>query len=330
MEYGELHPTRMDNSQGLLLYESRFGTGRILAGSHQRIQSDPSEFSAMVSCLAKGKVKNVRVRRDLAQEIDFITSESFGVSIPPRCIRCLGCKDCRFETQQLSRNEQEELAVIKRNLELNPVENKWTTTYPYKEDPSILPDNYDQAYAIMLRTEKRLTRNKEAAENYQREFDGFLERNVIREISEEEMKNYSGPTFYVNLHEVPKEDSSSTPWRLVVNSSLEYEGISLNSILMKGPSGLRDLYGIQLKFRKHIYALMCDIKKMYHSIYTTETEMHIRRILWRHCDKSKPPKTYGTLRVTFGDKSAGSIATTAVRETARIYSYIRSCYCQED
>ena len=50
--------------------------------------------------------------------------------------------------------------------------------------------------------------------------------------------------------------------------------------------------------------------------------MHTRRILWRNGDTNKPPKTYGFLRVTFGDKSAGAIATTAVRETARIYNHL--------
>ena len=91
---------------------------------------------------------------------------------------------------------------------------------------------------------------------------------------------------------------------------------------MKGPNSLSDLFGIQLKFRTHTIALVCDIKKMYHSIFTTELEKSIRRILWRDLDTTKKPKVYGFKRVTFGDKPAACIAAVAIKETAKIYSHI--------
>ena len=91
---------------------------------------------------------------------------------------------------------------------------------------------------------------------------------------------------------------------------------------MKGPNSLSDLYGIQLKFRTHTYALVCDIKKMYHSIFTTELEKNIRKILWRDMDSSKKPEVYGFERLTFGDKPAGCIAAVAVKETAKIFKHV--------
>ena len=41
---------------------------------------------------------------------------------------------------------------------------------------------------------------------------------------------------YVSHHEVFKEESASTPVRIVLNSSLRFHGLSLNAILMKGPN----------------------------------------------------------------------------------------------
>ena len=139
-----------------------------------------------------------------------------------------------------------------------------------------------QALSLLKRTEKRLSRSLSAAEKYCKQFEDFIERGVVTEISEKEDKEYAGPAFYVSHHEVFKPDSSSTPVRLVINSSLKYNGYSLNDILMKGPNALNDLFGIQLRFRIHRYALVGDIQKMYHSIFTTEVEKHVRRMFWRN------------------------------------------------
>lgn len=93
---------------------------------------------------------------------------------------------------------------------------------------------------------------------------------MIVEISKKEIKQYEGPVFYLTHHEVKKPDSVSTP--IEVNSSLKYKGISFKYITMKGLNSLQELYGVQLKFREHRIALVCDISKMYHSIYTTDSE----------------------------------------------------------
>ena len=90
---------------------------------------------------------------------------------------------------------------------------------------------------------------------------------------------------------------------------------------MKGPNALKNLFGVQLKFRTHPYALCCDLSKMYHSVHTTELEKHTRRILFRE-DTSKEFKTYGITRVMFGDKPAAAIAAEAIKETARMYKHI--------
>ena len=147
-------------------------------------------------------------------------------------------------------------------------------------------------------------------------------RNVFRELKKEEINEYKGPTFYVPHHEVYKEDSASTPVRLVINSSLKFRGKSFNDVLMKGPNTLNDLFGVQLRFRSYQIALVCDVAKMYHSIRTTEKERHLRRVLWRDCDPTQPIKTYGTEVMMFGDKPAAAISTVALRKTATVYASI--------
>ena len=105
-----------------------------------------------------------------------------------------------------------------------------------------------------------------------------------------------------------------------MKSSLKHPGKSLNDILMKGPNTLSNLFNIQLKFRCYVVPMVCDIKKM--SIKTTNQELHLRRIVYRDLDPSKPVETYGITTVNFGDRSAGTIATVALQKTAQIYQDI--------
>ena len=215
------------------------------------------------------------------------------------------------------------MEVIRRNLKLDVVENKWSTTYPYKTDPSILRDNRKQAEDILIRQEKRLKKNPEVQDQYRKQFQDFIARGVFREISEVEREEYKGPVNYISHHEVFKSQSSSTPTRIVSNSSLKNrDGLSLNEILMKGPNSLNNIFSIQLRFRTYPCALVGDISKMYNSVATTTTERHLRRLLWRDMDVDIKPRTYGMETVMFGDKPAAAICATAISQTAEKHEYI--------
>ena len=65
---------------------------------------------------------------------------------------------------ELSRTEQYELDVIRSNAQLDPVNNRWTTKYPFKADPRILEDNKEQVISLMKKQEKRLLQKEGPAE----------------------------------------------------------------------------------------------------------------------------------------------------------------------
>ena len=315
MEYADMHPRQIESNQGLVLYESDYGTGRIVGGKNKVIHAN-EQISAKARLCAQVKITNVRALKVPSKPaIDFFTSEQFGVRPPPSCNNCRNCKECAFYTQQLSREEKREHMVIKANLKHDPSTKKWTTTYPYKCEPSALQNNKEQVAMMSEKLEKRKSNNPVLKENIDNQVEDLLKRGVVVEITLEEEQRYDGPVHYITFHVVENPGSASTPYRLVINSSLKYRGLSLNDILMKGPNALQNLFGIQLKFRTHLYGLCCDLSKMYHSVHTTEVEKHLRRIIHNG-------KTYGFTRAMFGDKCAAAIASEAVRETAKIYRHI--------
>ena len=321
--YLPLHPHSIDESEGLVLYESKFGTGKLVAGARQNLEGwDVS--NAAVRQFANAVILNPRVTRSKAG-IDCFTSDDLGIKIPPRCTRCnnvlMNCKECRSDTHELSRIEQQEKRIIKENLQLDPIKQQIETKYPYKADPKCLKDNRKQVIGMTGSLENRLER-RNLGDKFNEQVADFLTRNVIEEITPEEMEEWKGPVHYVSINFVEKPDSKSTPVRLTINSSLQYEGQSFNDILMKGPSPTQNMYGIQLRSRTHKILLACDLHKFYHTVFTTSLEKNLRRFVWRNMNRDEEFKTYGFTRVTFGDKPAAAVCAAALQLTAETYSYI--------
>ena len=264
------------------------------------------------------RVSNIRVSHERKPALDFFTTEGMGINVPPRKT----CKTCKFETEELSRIQQQELEIMRDSLTLDPIQRKWTATYPCALDPTVLKDNKSQAIALTEKTEKRLMKDQCMLQQYNDKFQEMIDSNVVVEIPKEEEENYDGNVFYVSHHEVLKPESSSTPLRIVINPSLRFHGVSPNDVWMKGANALNNMWGILLRLRTHKIALFGDIKKMYTMIHTTLKEKHMRRMLWRFGKTDEPFKTFAVDRVMFGDTPAAAISSIAIRETAEIYKDI--------
>lgn len=66
----------------------------------------------------------------------------------------------------------------------------------------------------------------------------MINKGVARKLTEEEVSSYQGPVHCLHHHEVIKPGSSSTPVRIVFDSSATYQGHQLNSYWAKGPDML--------------------------------------------------------------------------------------------
>lgn len=147
----------------------------------------------------------------------------------------------------------------------------------------------------------------------------MVSKGVARKLEREESDSYVGPIHYRHHHEVMKPGSSSTPMRIVFDSSSTYQGHQLNSYWAKGPDVLNSMLGVLLRMRQEEVVVVGDISRMYHTIKLDRKDQHTHRFLWRSFDLSKPPEHYVLTTVTFGDRPSGIIATLALRHTAERY-----------
>ena len=74
--------------------------------------------------------------------------------------------------------EEKELHLIKSKLEYNKEEKRRITEYQCIQDPAELPDNKRAAMGILKSTEKRLAKNKEHINIYQKQIEDITEQEV--------------------------------------------------------------------------------------------------------------------------------------------------------
>lgn len=58
--------------------------------------------------------------------------------------------------------------------------------------------------------------------------------------------------------------------RIVFDSHAQYNNLSLNQVLLKGPDLNNSLLGVIIHFRSDSYAVMADIEQMFHSFLVKE------------------------------------------------------------
>ena len=305
VRYAGFHPTRIASKNHLLLLENRFG--KIIQGIHPEINETTTLDSR---CM---QIKHAIVMH--VCDSSFNSIENLGVNCVPKCGSCK-CGKCHPGGKDMSLKDEKELELIEQGLKFDLEKKRWVASYPWLKNPSVLENNRDIVYKILLSTERRLLRNHEHASIYSRQIQDMIDRGAARKVTREELDNYKGTKYYIAHHGVFKPESTSTPLRIVFNTSAVYGNVSLNDCLAKGPSLLNNLLGVLMRFRSYKFAFVGDIKKMYHSIDIPVEDQMTHLFLWRKLDLTREPDTYSITVVNMGDRPSATIAQSALRKTA--------------
>ena len=343
-EVAHLHPKFEEVVGNMVIKTSMFGTGLVLNGGHPSVHSKRMEFDSTVAAIRQGKfmkvnrvsVKYTQVRDFTPMEYlskkkycgeilekDFLSAEGLGVEAPRRCRRCRGCGDCSFRGRQMSQKEAEEYKLIEDGIKFDQTVGRFRVEYPFIEDPRKLPDNYRQVVRIAESEEKKLAREN-LVDEANKLFDKMIDLGAVVELTQEQMSLWDGPKHYVSIQHVLDPSSATTPLRLVTNSSLAdpVTGISLNSILAKGPKVLNDMFEILLRFRIYDKGLISDVSKAYYMLWTGELEKHCRRVVWRYGNTGTRWRIFGFQTVGMGDRPAACLMEIAVKLTVVLFGHI--------
>ncbi len=127
------------------------------------------------------------------------------------------------------------------------------------------------------------------------------------------------PNFYLPVHGVFKDSSTTTKVRAVFDASARTStGLSLNDTLLPGPNLYPLLPDVLLKFRCHPVGMSADISKMFREILLHPSERDFHRFLMR--DDDNAIVECRMLRLTFGVNCSPFLATQVLHKLADIYS----------
>ena len=273
--YKNLHPYNGNESSTigrLCLLQSHFGCGFVLAGTHAEIKVEENTLCRTAKVLVDvPTVSEEEANSELGPAVlscnhsiakmhipEFFESEELGIRAPKSCKRCKGCKDCSFRAEMISRDKEAVVRRVEDLMTYDAVQKKISVSYPWTEDIKKLTDNIGQAISFQKSCEKRLLKNPALLEAYNSELRKFIDRGAIVPLTQEEIDAYDGPVSYVAHHDVHKPDSSTTPLRVVTNTSLKNAntGLSPNQCMQEGPNALSSLLEVIIGFRMYEVGLV--------------------------------------------------------------------------
>ena len=319
-----LHPSELERVGNIGVYDSLFSHTKLISGHHPALKGTSDILSKDCHFLRSSYLPTAQqCNRISAQQATFLAGEDMGEFTPKACNDCRKCLQCSFAVRATSRKEQMELSYISQGVRYDEATKRFQVSYPFLEDPKeALTDNRKQAIAYSISLEKTLSK-KQLTDTFNEEFQKFVDNGSLSELSEDEMRNWTGPIHYLPMQMVHNEESATTPFRIVTNSSCKdpVTKKSLNDILAKGPNMLSDPWEILLRFRNYKYALATDVTKAYHQLRTGLVEKHTRRVLYR-ASPHEEWRTFGFECVSFGDRPAAAILEVSLREIAERFKHI--------
>ena len=190
---------------------------------------------------------------------------------------------------------------------------RYTVTIPRRDDVPPLGDSRPQALARYLNQERALIK-KGTYTAYQAVMKEYLDLHHAEQVPSETA--LPPQHFYLPMHAVVKETSTTTKLRVVFDgSALTSTGVSLNQTLLSGPTVQPTLTETLLRFRSYTVGVSADISKMYREVELAEEDRDLHRFLWRE-KIGDPVLDYRMTRVTFGINSSPWLAIRTLNQIA--------------
>lgn len=116
-------------------------------------------------------------------------------------------------------------------------------------------------------------------------------------------------SWYIPHHMVRHNEKDS----IVFNCSFQYNGQSLNDLLLPGPTLGPFLLVVLIRFRQYPVAVSGDIKSMFHQIRLLPSDKPVLRFVWRNMQRTEEPSIYEWHVLTFGTVCSPCCAISALQ-----------------
>lgn len=182
---------------------------------------------------------------------------------------------------------------------------------PFCQDKIELPLNRKTAETRIHQLKRRFARDPQYKDYYV-----SFTNDMIRAGCAERAPKKNAKSWYIPHHSVyhPKKPEKI---RVVFDCSAEFEGQSLNRLLLQGLDLTNSLLGVLCRFRQEPVAFACDIEGMFHQVRVNEEHRdYLRFLWWDQGDTSKDPVESRMTMHLFGAGSSPGCTNLALKTTA--------------
>ena len=188
----------------------------------------------------------------------------------------------------------------------------WKAPLPFKSPRPRLPNNRTLALKRAHVLDASLRKNPRKREHMVTFMKGLIDSGAM-----EEAPSLSSDTecWYLPLFGIyhPRKPDKI---RGVFDSSVLFEGVSLNQVLLTGPNLTNDLTGVLLRFRKNEVAFIADVEQMFYRFLVCEDCRDFLRFFWyRNNDPDDILMEYRMRVHVFGNTPSPAVATYGFRLT---------------
>ena len=174
----------------------------------------------------------------------------------------------------------EERAVVQHFKDHHSRDTEGRFIIPLPKKPQTKPLGESRFQAV--RRHKSLERSLQyegVYDEFNLVMEEYFEKNHAELVTADELKKPTSEVFYLPMHAVYKESSSTTKVRAVFDASASSSsGISLNDKLLVGPTVHSSIVDVLIRFRLHRIALTTDVSRMYRMILLEESDKDLHRL----------------------------------------------------
>ena len=258
-----LLPRKMELGGGLSLMQSKLGW--ILGGRYQATNDVTELPTLMVNTLGTAP-PSTRVTTHMCSTVDvsllarpnldqFWNLESMGIIESPS-------------------SSDDDKALESFNQTVKFTGGRYMVTWPWKEKPPDLPQNYQLALARCRSTLQKLKKSATLFKQYNEILLEQLHRGIIEKVTNN--SDVGQIKHYIPHHPVITPTKSTTKMRIVYDASARARkgDKSLNECLLRGPVILPSLYGLLIMFRIMPIGIVGDLEKAFLNVglQTQKTE----------------------------------------------------------
>lgn len=277
------------------------------------------EISSLANCCCIS-VSVHKATIPIARLRELVDADDVGELVSYRCPTCTKCQECRTsdKTKAMSLQESREQTIIEKSVELDLENQLVRVDLPFLKDPVKFMvekhhgrDNYGQALKVYLSQCKKSDTVKAGMRLVHAELveKGFMCKLEDLPLDKQQIIRQSGFQHFYLWRTVSKEDSISTPVRMVVDPTMS----QLNMILAKGENTLGKILNIILANRTAPYAWTSDISKLYNMLHLQDSALPFSLFLFHESlSSSVKPQVWCMTRAWYGVVPTGNQASFAI------------------